>query len=282
MNSPMTSPLDGPRNTSGGYEPATAVRSVVHETFAERLRSRERIVGYWITLDSPISTERIARLGYDYVAFDAQHGLLAYDGLLRGLMAVDAGGRAVGVVRVGGNDQYLIGRALDAGAVAVIVPLIDNAEQAATAVSYTRYAPVGVRSYGPMRSALRIGPNPAEVHHQVACLAMIETADGLTNVEEICRTPGLAGVYIGPSDLTISLGGASSTDPAVAPEFEAALTRVRVAAEAAGVAAGIHTGNGADAARRLDQGFTFASVSSDLVHLEQTAKGHLAAAWQRS
>ena len=128
------------------------------------------------------------------MAFDAQHGLLGHDGLLRGLMAVDAGARAVGVVRVGANDQYLIGPALDAGAVAVIVPLVDNAEQAARAIRYTRSAPTGVRSYGPMRSALRIGPNPVETHEQVAVLAMIETADGLANVEAICAVPGLAGV----------------------------------------------------------------------------------------
>ena len=166
----------------------------------------------WIRRSPPNGS---GRLGFDYVAFDAQHGLIGYDGLLRGLMAVDAGHRAVGVVRVGANDQYLIGRALDAGAVAVIVPLIDNAEQAAQAIRYTRYAPTGVRSYGPMRSALRIGPNPAEAHEQVAVLAMIETADGLANVEEICAVPGLAGVYIGPYDLRISLGGSTPTDPAL-------------------------------------------------------------------
>jgi 4-hydroxy-2-oxoheptanedioate aldolase len=261
-----------------GYEPSTSARPSVHQSFAARLRAGEKIVGYWITLDSPVSTERIARLGYDYVAFDAQHGLLSYDGLLRGLMAVDAGGRAVGVIRVGGNDAYLIGRALDAGAVAVIVPLIDNAEQAAKAVSYCRYAPAGLRSYGPMRAALRVGPDPADVADQVAVLAMIETADGLANVEEICRVPGLTGVYIGPSDLTISLGGTSSTDPSVSALFEAAVQRVREAASSAGIAAGIHTSTGSAAAQRLLEGFTFVSLASDLTHLEMSAKGHLAAA----
>lgn len=263
---------------TGGYESAATSGSSVHRTFAARLRAREKIVGYWIALDSPISTERIARLGYDYIAFDGQHGLIAYDGILRGLMAVDAGGRAVGVVRVGGNDQYLIGRALDAGAAAVIVPLIDNAAQAAQAVSYARYAPAGLRSYGPMRSALRIGPDPADTHDQVAVVAMIETADGLANVEQICAVPGLSGVYIGPSDLTISLGGVSSTDQSVSEAFEAAVERIRVAAAAAGIAAGIHTPSGAVAAQRLAEGFTFASVASDLTHLELVAKSHLAAA----
>jgi 4-hydroxy-2-oxoheptanedioate aldolase len=104
---------------------------------------------------------------------------------------------------------------------------------------------------------------------------MIETADGLANVEEICAVPGLAGVYIGPYDLRISLGGSTPTDPALTDVFEAALQRVRAAATAAGVAAGIHTNNGAAAAQRLAEGFTFVSIASDLTHLEAAAHGHL-------
>ncbi|MEV6419430.1 aldolase/citrate lyase family protein [Streptomyces sp. NPDC051662] len=107
---------------------------------------------------------------------------------------------------------------------------------------------------------------------------MIETADGLANVAEICATDGLDGVYVGPSDLRIALGGATSTDPAVADRFEAALVTVRETAAAAGIAAGIHNADGASAARRLAEGFTFATVSSDLTHLEQIAGSHLAAA----
>lgn len=263
---------------TGGYGTVSAsAPGGPARTFAARVRQRQPTVGYWIILDSPVSTERIARLGYDYVAFDAQHGLFGYQGMVNGLLAVDAAGSAAGVVRVGANDQFQIGRALDAGASAVIVPLVDNAAQAAAAVSYTTYPPNGVRSYGPMRSALRIGPDPAAVRDQVACLVMIETAEGLANVEAICQVPGLAGIYIGPSDLTIALGGASSTDPSRADEFEAALTRIREAAESAGVAAGIHTANGDDAARRLAEGFTFVSVSSDLTHLEIAARNHLLA-----
>ncbi|MFB7273041.1 HpcH/HpaI aldolase/citrate lyase family protein [Streptomyces sp. NPDC056244] len=247
--------------------------------FATALRARERLIGYWSVLDSPVSTERIARLGYDYVALDAQHGLLAYQGILASLTAIDTkGSTAVGLVRVEANDPAPIGRALDAGAAGVIVPLVDTAEDAAAAVAAVRYPPLGRRSYGPMRSALRIGPVPAEAHAQTVVLAMIETADGLANVAEICATEGLDGVYVGPSDLRIGIGGASSSDPAVSERFEAALVTIREAAAAAGIAAGIHNADGASAARRLAEGFTFATVSSDLVHLEQAAGHHLAAA----
>jgi 4-hydroxy-2-oxoheptanedioate aldolase len=243
--------------------------------FADRVRAREAVVGYWMTLDAPPAAERIARLGYDYVCFDAQHGLFGYAGMLHGLLAVQAGGASVGLVRVGANDPYHIGRALDAGASGVIVPLVDSAEQAEAAVRATRYPPSGVRSYGPMRSGLRIGPTPAVSNESVVCLAMIETRSGLEHVEEICRVPGLAGVYVGPSDLTLGIGGAAPGDPEVAEAFTAALARVAAAAADAGVAAGVHTASGEQAAERLAQGFTLATVSSDVVHLEQAAAAHL-------
>ncbi|WP_326718228.1 aldolase/citrate lyase family protein [Streptomyces sp. NBC_00243] len=247
--------------------------------FTAALRNREQLIGYWSLLDSPIAAERLARVGYDYLAFDAQHGLFGYQGMLNNLLATDTkGSTAVGLVRVEANDLTYIGKALDAGATAVIVPLIDNAQDAADAVSAVRYPPLGRRSYGPMRAQLRIGPNPADTHEQTAVLAMIETADGLANVEEICATPGLDGIYVGPSDLRLAIGGATSTDPSVQEEFEQALTRVRKAAEAAGIAAGIHNADGASAARRLAEGFTFASVAADVVHLQQIATSHLEAA----
>ncbi|WP_329543508.1 aldolase/citrate lyase family protein [Streptomyces sp. NBC_01356] len=247
--------------------------------FTAALRNREQLIGYWSLLDSPIAAERLARVGYDYLAFDAQHGLFGYQGMLNNLLATDTkGSTAVGMVRVEANDLTYIGKALDAGATGVIVPLIDNAQDAADAVSAVRYPPLGRRSYGPMRAQLRIGPNPADAHEQTAVLAMIETADGLANVEEICATPGLDGIYVGPSDLRLAIGGATSTDPSVQEEFEQALTRVRKAAEAAGIAAGIHNADGASAARRLAEGFTFASVAADVVHLQQIATSHLEAA----
>ncbi|WP_063726550.1 HpcH/HpaI aldolase family protein [Streptomyces sp. RTd22] len=247
--------------------------------FIAALRNREELIGYWSLLDSPIAAERLARVGYDYLAFDAQHGLFGYQGMLNNLLATDTkGSTAVGMVRVEANDLTYIGKALDAGASAVIVPLIDNAQDAADAVAAVRYPPLGRRSYGPMRAQLRVGPNPADTHEQTAVLAMIETADGLANVEEICATPGLDGVYVGPSDLRLAIGGATSTDPAVQDEFEQALIRVRKAAEAAGIAAGIHNADGASAARRLAEGFTFASVAADVVHLQQIATSHLEAA----
>jgi len=246
--------------------------------FAEKVRRRETVIGYWVVLDAPVATERLARSGYDYVVLDAQHGQLGFSGLLSGLMAIDAADEALGLVRVQANDPTDIGRALDAGAAGVIVPLVNSAEDAVAAVAAARYPPAGIRSYGPLRSGLRVGTIPALVNEATVVLAMIETRLGLAEVEAIAATPGLDGIYIGPSDLTLAVGGAFPGDPAATEAFDRALVRVRKACEANGIAAGVHTASGEVAASRLAAGFTFVSVSSDLTHLEEAAQAHLAVA----
>lgn len=251
--------------------------------FAELLCSGRPDVGYWSVLDAPVVLERLGRVGYDYVAIDAQHGLLGYSGILSGLIAIDAGAaaggtRTVGLVRVQSKDAAGIGQALDAGAHGVIVPLINSAADAADAVAAARYAPHGIRSYGPMRSQLRIGPTPAEADASVVVLAMIETADGLARVEEIAATPGLSGLYVGPSDLALALGARWPGDPEIDEAFSAALQRIRAAAGTHGIPTIIHTPDGTTARRRLDEGFSGATIASDLVHLEASARNHLATA----
>lgn len=246
--------------------------------FARELRAREELVGYWIALDAPAATERIARVGYDYLVVDVQHGLIGHAGMINALLAIDAAGGAKGLVRVAANEPSGIGHALDAGAAGVIVPLVDTPEDAAAAVEATRYPPRGRRSYGPMRSGLRVGPRPIEADESTVVIAMIETAQGLANVREICATPGLDGVYVGPADLCLAVGGAHPGDPEVAEEFEAAVEKIQSAAAEAGIAAGFHVSDGSGAVPRLAQGYTFASVSCDLVHLEAAATGHLRAA----
>lgn len=251
--------------------------------FAKRLRSGERILGYWSVLDAPVVLERLGRIGYDYVAIDGQHGLLGYSGILTGLMAIDAGAAAgstetVGLVRVQSKDPAVIGQALDAGAHGVIVPLIDSAADAEAAVAAATYAPRGIRSYGPMRSQLRIGPTPAEANASVVVLAMIETAAGLAHVEDIAAVPGLSGLYIGPSDLALALGASYPGDPRIADEFESALRRIREAAVAHQIPVLLHTPDGDTARRRMAEGFSGATIASDLVHLEAAARAHLEAA----
>lgn len=239
--------------------------------FARRLRSRETISGYWISSGSPVLTERIAMTGYDYVCLDMQHGLMDYSACLNSLIAVQAGG-SVGVVRVPTHDPAWLGRALDAGAQAVIVPLVNNPAEAAAVVRACQYPPAGSRSFGPTRSSLRIGPDPRDADASVGCIVMIETAEAIENIEAICAVPGLSGVYVGPSDLALALGAPTPGAGPDMPEFGQTLDRVCAAAADAGIAAGMHCFTGESAAAALRRGFTFFSLSNDLNHLEQHAR----------
>lgn len=240
-----------------------------------KAKNKELTLGYWSVLDSPISNERLAMTGYDYIALDGQHGLMGYSGILHNLVAIDAGHGPAGIVRVEANNAAVIGQALDAGARGVIVPMVDTAEEASAAVRAARYPGTGTRSYGPMRSGLRVGPAPAESDAAVLVLVMIETPQGLENVEEICAVEGVDGVYIGPSDLRLAIGGTSPHDPEVQEVFDAAIDRVLAAAQAADKIPAIHTPAGEIARARIGQGFTFVTIASDLTHLEQAARQHL-------
>lgn len=249
------------------------------ESFAGRLRSRERLVGYWIACDNPVATERIARLGYDYIGVDGQHGVLSQPGWSAAMLAVDAGHCSAGLIRVPSVNPVAIGAALDCGARGVIVPMIDSAEEAMIAVRATRHWPAGTRSLsGPVRAELRLGAVPAEIDDAVACIAMIETAGAIDSLEEICATPGLDAVYVGPADLSMALGARYFGDPAAQPGLLQALARIADAAKQAGIGCGIHCLDGDSAAVRLSEGFTFATISSDITHLAQAAAAHLTAA----
>ncbi|MER0446905.1 aldolase/citrate lyase family protein [Streptomyces sp. Edi4] len=247
--------------------------------FAARLRGRERLLGYWIACDNPAGTERIAGVGYDYIGVDGQHGVMHVAGWQTAMLAVDARQVSAGVLRVPSVDPIAIGVALDSGARAVIVPMVNTAEEASVAARACRHHPHGTRSLGgPVRGELRLGSVPAEVDDAVACIVMIETAPALENLEAICATPGVDAVYVGPADLSVALGARWFGDPDAQQALEEALRRITAAAEAAGIACGIHCLDGATAARRLAEGFTFATVSSDITHLQQAATDHLAAA----
>lgn len=234
-------------------------------------RSGRQAVGVWCSSRDPLVAEAIASTGPDYVCIDLQHGANELANLIEMLQAVRAGG-STAVVRVPENSLALINKALDAGAAGVVVPLVDDADSARRAVAACRYPPRGRRSFGPFRASLSGGKAPADFE-EVACIVMIETADGLANVEEIAAVDGVSAVYVGPSDLSIALGlpPASLDDPA----FTAALERIRRAAADAGVIAGMHTGDGARAATYVAQGFGMVTAAADVRSLQSAVAGHL-------
>src|SRR5918992_583159 len=162
--------------------------------------------GLWMTVPGSIGAEILARAGVDYVCVDQQHGVIDYDSMVPMFQAIRAEGPAP-ITRVLSNDPFLIMKALDAGAWGVIVPLVNNAEDAARPVAPCRYPPRGMRSYGPVRAARVIGSrDPEELGGEVLFLVMVVTREALQRRDEITSTPGLDGVYIGPSDLALSLG----------------------------------------------------------------------------
>lgn len=226
--------------------------------------------GAWINLPELHTAEAIARMDFDWLCFDLQHGLLSYSHLLALIPATSAT-RATPLVRVAGNDAAAIGRVLDAGAHGVIVPMVNSAAEAAAAVAACRYPPQGTRSCGPMRGIMLEGFGYlATANAEVACIAMIETRQGLDNVAAIAATPGLDALFVGPMDLCYGLGitPGNFADPA----FVEAIEAIKLASKAAGVALGMFGASPALAAKYLAEGFQFASVGTDISFFRDGAK----------
>jgi 4-hydroxy-2-oxoheptanedioate aldolase len=154
-------------------------------------------------------------------------------------------------------------KSLDAGAYAVICPMINTREDAEKLVAYTHYAPQGTRSYGPVRALLYGGADyPQHANETIVTLAMIETVQALDNLDDILSTPGLDAIYIGPSDLSIALGCKPSFDD-LAPPVAQAVDHILARAQAHGVVAGIHNGAPEAARQRIAKGFQFVTIGSD-------------------
>jgi 4-hydroxy-2-oxoheptanedioate aldolase len=233
--------------------------------------------GLWMTVPGSVGAEIFAGAGVDYVCVDQQHGVIDYDSMVPMFQAIRAEGTAP-ITRVLSNDPFLIMKALDAGAWGVIVPLVNDAEDAARAVSACRYPPRGIRSYGPVRAARVIGSrDPEELGGEVLCLVMVETREALERVEEIASTPGVDGIYIGPSDLALSLGLPPTLDVTEDAHIEA-VNSIREACHRNGIAAGIHAASGEWARKHAEAGFDIVTVATDAALLRAAALRELAVA----
>jgi len=232
--------------------------------------------GLWGSIPSPLTAELAAAAGVDYVCVDLQHGGADEERMVAMFTAIEARG-AVPLARVLYNEPWQINRVLDLGAAGVIVPLVSSAEDARRAVSGCRYPPHGVRSYGPLRAALTVGSaDPERLAAGALCFVMVETRQGLENVEDIAATKGLDGIYIGPSDLSLGLG----REPGHGGDLlEQAITRVREACAGAGIVAGMHcNGGGAEARARAAAGFRLVTVGVDSALFRGRVGEELAAA----
>jgi len=240
-------------------------------------RAGEQTIGAWLSLANTHTAEMMANAGFDWLCVDLQHGLLDY-GDLRHMLPAIATTETTPIVRVSGNDPKEIMKVLDAGAMGVIVPLVNNREEAQAAISACRYPPAGTRSFGPIRAALYGGRGyAADANEEIACIVMIETKQGIDNLESIVTTPGLGGVYIGPSDLGLSLGlppRGDSDDPL----HVATVGKILASCKRHHVPAGIHTGGLAYTRLRLEAGFDFVTLGSDAGFMMQAVASELAAA----
>jgi 4-hydroxy-2-oxoheptanedioate aldolase len=218
-------------------------------------------LGGWLTLPSAFSAEIMAHSGFDWVCVDMQHGVIDYAQMVAMLQAVSAA-PVTPLVRVPWNEPGIIGKTLDGGARGVIVPMVNSRAEAERAVWSCRYAPEGGRSYGPVRANYALGFDYfAHANTDVLCIVMIETRDAVARADEILSVPGVDAVYIGPADLSVTLGLQPGPDQDDAT-FNDALTRVLDACRANGVVPGI-AGNQITAPKRVAQGFRLVEVASD-------------------
>jgi 2-keto-3-deoxy-L-rhamnonate aldolase RhmA len=237
----------------------------------EALAARKQVWGGWVVGPTIIGPEEFAAAGYDYVGFDVQHGYLDDADVALMLRRLEHIPIAT-AVRLPSADPAPIGRVLDAGADAVIIAMVESADQAAAAVAATRYPPAGFRSFGPLRASL--GHDPAALQARVSVFAMIETAEGLSELDDICAVPGLTGVYVGPADLAISMGY-DLREAWTATAVLDAYAHVLATAAAAGLVTGIHAGVGKRGKAMAELGFRMLTLASESQALRRGAAEYL-------
>lgn len=220
------------------------------------------VVNGWLAIPSAFSAETMAHQGWDSLTVDLQHGVVDYPAAVNMFTAISTTD-TVPVVRVPWNEPGILGKVLDAGAYGVICPMVNTREDAEHLVAATRYAPLGSRSMGPIRAALYGGADYAKhANDTVVVLGQVETQQSLDNLDAILSVKGLDGVYIGPADLSISLGCAPTFDD-VEPPVAKAIEHVLARAKALGKVAAIHNGSPEAALARIAKGFQFVTIGSD-------------------
>jgi 4-hydroxy-2-oxoheptanedioate aldolase len=241
-----------------------------------RWAAGEAAFAAWLTLESPSAAAAVASAGFDAVVVDLQHGNATLEDLPQLLAAIE-GSPAVPFVRAAWNHPADLMRALDLGARGVICPMVGSRAEAEAFVAACRYPPAGTRSYGPIHAAFGRGREQTTAAEEAILLfAMIETADGFANLDEIAATAGLDGLFVGPADLSLGLGldtFADLTDPVLLE----ALDSVIAAAGANGSIPGIHAPSPGNSIAMAARGFRFVSSAVDEDLLRHAAEDALGA-----
>lgn len=223
----------------------------------------------WLGVPSTITAELMAQQGFDAITVDLQHGATDYTHMVPMLQAISSTD-ATPFVRVPGNDAAIIGKVLDAGAFGVICPMVNTRAEAEAFVRACRYFPKGNCSVGPLRASLYGGADYfAHANDTIITMAMIETTEAVENLDEILATPGLDAIFVGPSDLSVSMGEAPGFDPRYPAVYEA-IEHIVARCQATSVIPGIHCGSVAYGAEMRKLGYRFMAYLSDFRMLQQT------------
>jgi 4-hydroxy-2-oxoheptanedioate aldolase len=218
--------------------------------------------GAWLSVPSTFSAEVMAHQGFDWLCVDMQHGVIDYQAAVSMLQAISTT-PTVPFVRVPWNEPGIIGKVLDAGAYGVIIPMVNTPAEAQQAVAACRYAPAGQRSYGPTRAAYYAGADYfAHANDEIACIPMIETKQAIEQLDDILSVPGIDAVYVGPADLSITLG----LPPAMWHDDERFLNARQAIVDGCkrhNVCAGIHSSSSI-APKHVEAGFQMITISSDV------------------
>jgi 4-hydroxy-2-oxoheptanedioate aldolase len=246
----------------------------VRENTVKRAWREEKVTyGAWLSIPSAFSAEVMAHQGFDWLCIDMQHGVIDYQIAVAMLQAISTT-QTVPFVRVPWNEPGIIGKVLDAGAYGVIIPMVNSREEAEAAVGACRYVPDGYRSYGPIRAAYYAGADySSHANEEIACIPMIETTTALAHLEEILAVPGIDAVYVGPADLSLTLGLPPRMDHED-QSFQQARLTIAEACRKRGITPGIHA-NATLAPKHVEAGYRMITISSDIGSLAGGAAGDL-------
>lgn len=236
---------------------------ILTNQFKKAIERKQKQLGIWCNLGSNIVAEILAGAGFDWMVIDAEHGPNELTDVLAQHQAV-APYDVEPLVRIPCNDITVIKRYADAGVRSFLIPFVQNREEAEAAVSYTRYPPLGVRGVSVAHRANRFGRIPeyhAKAHENMCVVVQAETAEAIENLPEILTVDGIDAVFIGPSDLSASMGYLGNNGH---PKVQETITEARKMAIAADKPIGILAPIEEDARRYFEEGFTFIAVSSDM------------------
>ncbi len=219
-------------------------------------------INAWLGLPCTMSAEVVAHAGFESVTIDMQHGCVPFESVVPMFQAICTTD-AVPMIRVPWNEPGIIMRVLDAGAYGVICPMINTVEEARALVSACRYPPMGARSSGPFRASVYAGADYVRhANDEILVFAMIETETAIANLPEILKVEGLDGVYVGPGDLSLSMGEQPSLSPTAQKVIDG-IKKIADQTNEAGLIPGVHCDSPETILTRYEQGFRYATLLND-------------------